>query len=97
MNWNHAKIEGGGDRWTLESENVTVVRLPGTVYRVYWADGETSDYTTLRAVGEAVRITYGPDIPTPEEPFRKRLGGRAYRIDENGRPVDVYTGAVLEP
>jgi hypothetical protein len=59
--WEYDRLEGGGDRWRLMLDGVClgcVVRLPGTLYRVYSGEFGGS-FTTAREATELLAARHG--------------------------------------
>jgi len=60
--WEQAYLIGGGERLTLVTPQglrpATIVRLPGTLWRVFWQGGAFEDFASREAAVWAVELRY---------------------------------------
>lgn len=64
--WHYDRVVGGGERWKLYDPDsglyfVTVVRMPGTVYRAYFSGGKIVDASTPYLIHAEIRKHFHTD------------------------------------
>jgi hypothetical protein len=98
----YTRVGGGGERWNLSRGDAfgayiaaTVVRMPGTLTRIYFAAGGVADFATIAAAHAYLRSHYGegvPLMPCVSDAAHGLSGDTRYVANGDGTFTDTVTG-----